>query len=312
MLELAHIYKRYHRYAALEDISFSIAAGQVVGLLGRNGAGKSTTMNILTGYLAPTSGRVLWDGRDALRMGGEYLAEVGYLPEIPPLYSELTVRESLEFACGLKRIRRDQRKRHIEQLCELTSVTDCLRTPTRSLSKGYRQRVGLAQALIGNPSLLVLDEPTVGLDPEQIVSIRELIRSLGRDHAILLSSHILSEIEDVCTSLVILRKGRIVASGTTAEIAAKARSAGHRVRVRARGDGARQALLGLPGVTAVEPLPEREGGYQELMVAAGQDIAALIPRALEDAGASLRRRYPMDVELEDVFMNVTREESDNG
>ena len=310
MLQLEHIVKKYHGYTAVRELSFSVEKGQILGLLGLNGAGKSTTMNMIAGYFAPTAGRILWNGQDVRSLGADYLSEVGYLPEVPPLYPELTVRESLEYACAIRRIRRDKRRSHIRQVCEMARVEDCLNTPTRSLSKGYRQRVGLAQALIGNPGLIMLDEPTAGLDPEQIIAIRELIRALGRDHAVILSSHILSEIEDVCSSLLILRRGHTVACGTMSEIAAQARPEGCRVRLRARGEHLRETLLALPGVTALSHLPEREQGWGEWLLEADRDVTALLAPAISGSGAEMRMLYPQDVELEDVFMKLMQEEGD--
>lgn len=308
MLKLDHVVKKYHNHLALQDLSFTAGCGQVIGLLGNNGAGKSTTMNMIAGYFAPTAGRITWDGVDIARLGPAYQHEIGYLPETPPLHPELTVRESMEYVCGLRGIRPGKRRAHIQQLCEMTGVADRLNMPTRNLSKGYKQRVGLAQALIGNPSLIVLDEPTAGLDPEQIISIRGLIRDLGRDHAVILSSHILSEIDDVCSSLVILRRGVMMASGTVAEIAAQVRTGDHKLRLRISGDRAVEALSALPGVTEVIRLPQRESGWMELMVESAQDIAALVPPALAAAGVQLRMLYPMDVELEDLFMKLMQEE----
>lgn len=307
MLELEQVVKKYHRYTALKGLTCTVERGQVVGLLGANGAGKSTTMNMIAGYFAPTSGRILWNGTDVRKLGPAYQNEVGYLPEVPPLYSELTVRESMEYVCGLRGIRPGKRKAHIEQLCELAGVADRMSMTTRSLSKGYKQRAGLAQALIGNPELIILDEPTAGLDPEQIVSIRELIRELGRDHAVILSSHILSEIEDVCSTLLILRKGELVASGTIAEIANGVRTDAHRLRVRVSGENAEQLLAAIPSVTSVERLPEREQGWQELMVSSQEDIAQLVPAVLAAGQVKLRMLYPMDVELEDLFMKLMQE-----
>ena len=308
MLTLEHIVKKYHHYTALEDLSCTVEHGQVVGLLGSNGAGKSTTMNIIAGYFAPTSGRLLWNGTDIRSLGAAYASEVGYLPEVPPLHPELTVRESMEYTCGIRRIRRGKRDAHIRQLCELAGVADCLNVTNRSLSKGYKKRVGLAQALIGNPGLIILDEPTAGLDPEQIISIRELIRELGKDHAILLSSHILSEVEDVCSSLIILRKGRMVAAGTLSQIAAAARPEGCRIRLRVRGEGIAEKLSTLEDVTSLHPLPPREEGWEELLLVARRDIASELPARLAAMGAQLRMLYPQDVELEEIFMNLMREE----
>lgn len=308
MLTLDHIVKKYHHYTAVDDLSCTVAHGQVVGLLGSNGAGKSTTMNIIAGYFAPTAGRLLWNGVDVRSLGAAYASEVGYLPEIPPLHPELTVRESMEYTCGIRRIRRGKRDGHIRQLCELAGVADCLNVTNRSLSKGYRQRVGLALALIGNPGLIILDEPTAGLDPEQIVSIRELIRDLGKDHAVLLSSHILSEVEDVCSSLIILRKGKMVAAGSLSQIAAAARPEGCRIRLRVRGEGIAQKLAALDDVTALHPLPPREEGWEELLLVARKDIASDLPALLAAMGAQLRMLYPQDVELEEIFMHIMREE----
>ncbi len=310
MLKLDHVVKKYHSHLALQDLSFTAEKGQVIGLLGNNGAGKSTTMNMIAGYFAPTSGRITWNGTDISALGPAYQQEIGYLPETPPLHPELTVRESMEYVCGLKGIRRSKRRQHILDLCEMTGVADRLNMPTRNLSKGYKQRVGLAQALIGNPSLIVLDEPTAGLDPEQIISIRELIRELGREHAVILSSHILSEIDDVCSSLVILRRGVMVASGTVADIAAQVRTGEHKLRIRVCGEGAMEALSHLPGVTAITPLPPRESGWQELLVQSTGDVSALVPPALAATKAQLRMLYPMDVELEDLFMKLMQEEAE--
>ena len=306
MLQVENITKKYGSHCAVKDVSFEVCAGQVLGFLGRNGAGKSTTMNIIAGCLAPSSGCVRFEGQDALGLGNAYKQEVGYLPEIPPLYPDLTVREYLAFVCGLKRIRKHVQKSHIEEVCTLTGLSDYRERLIRHLSKGYRQRVGLAQALVGNPKLLILDEPTVGLDPRQMVGIRGLIRALGRDHAIILSSHILREIEDVCDSAVIIRNGRVVASGTMAQIAAQHR-AGHRLKVRVQGDGAQAALQALPGLVELTPLPARETGCFDFMLETREDVSAMLPEALGRSGGRLRMLYPLDVELEDIFLRLTED-----
>lgn len=309
MLQVEDITKRYGNHDAVRGVSFEVRAGQVTGFLGRNGAGKSTTLNILAGCLAPTSGRVLFQGQDALRLGDAYKQEIGYLPEIPPLYPDLTVREYLDFVCGLKRIRRRVRRSHVEEVCALTGLSEQQGRLIRNLSKGYRQRVGLAQALVGNPGIIILDEPTVGLDPQQMVGIRSLIRALGEDHAVLISSHILHEIQDVCDSAVIVKKGQVVAAGSMDEIAARHRE-GHRLKVRVQGAGARAALEALPGLRQLAPLPAREPGCQDFLLETEEDVGGLLARSLLQAGCGLRMLYPMDVELEDIFLRLTEDEAE--
>lgn len=303
------ITKRYGNHDAVRGVSFEVRAGQVTGFLGRNGAGKSTTLNILAGCLAPTSGRVLFQGQDALRLGDAYKQEIGYLPEIPPLYPDLTVREYLTFVCGLKRIRRRVRRSHVEEVCALTGLSEQQGRLIRNLSKGYRQRVGLAQALVGNPGIIILDEPTVGLDPQQMVGIRSLIRALGEDHAVLISSHILHEIQDVCDSAVIVKKGRVVAAGSMDEIAARHRE-GHRLKVRVQGAGARAALEALPGAAAACPSARARAGLPGLPPRDGGRRGRLLTRSLLQAGCGLRMLYPMDVELEDIFLRLTEDEAE--
>ncbi len=310
MLQIDHIVKRYGNHLAVNDLSFTVEKGQVLGFLGRNGAGKSTTMNIIAGYIAPTSGRALWNGKD-INADAQMKTELGYLPEIPPLYPELTIREMLEYVCGLKKIRKQVRRKHIDEVCELVHVEEYRNKQIRRLSKGYRQRVGLALALIGNPKLLILDEPTAGLDPEQTAALREVVRELGKERAILLSSHILSEVEDVCNRLVILRSGCKVAEGTMAEIAQMVCRDEHRLRVRTLGASAHQALKNLPGLLTMEEVESREMGYEEYLLTSEQDLTAAVSEALHQAGAQMRMLYPMDVELEDVFLRLTEEEKQN-
>lgn len=307
MLQVDHIVKRYGNHIAVNDLSFTVEKGQVLGFLGRNGAGKSTTMNIIAGYIAPTSGRALWNGKD-INAETSFKAGLGYLPEVPPLYPDLTVREMLEYVCGLKKIRANARKKHINEVCELAHVEDYMNKQIRRLSKGYRQRTGLALALIGNPTLLVLDEPTAGLDPEQTAGLRAVIRELGKERAILLSSHVLSEVEDVCNRFVILRSGCKVAEGTMAEIAQMVRRDERRLRIRTAGSSAGKALETLPGLIALQKVETREMGFEEYILTSQQDLTAAVVDALHRAGAQLRMLYPMDVELEDVFLRLTEEE----
>ena len=224
MIEVSHLTKKYGHRLAVEDVSFAVADGGICGLLGPNGAGKSTIMNILTGYLSATSGQVTVAGHPLPEEADAAKKCVGYLPEQPPLYPEMTVQEYLDFAAELKGVRKAERKEQVRSAARRTGLEKVLSRLIRSLSKGYRQRVGIAQALLGSPKLIILDEPTVGLDPAQVIEIRKLIRELGQAHTVILSSHILSEVQAVCQQVLILSKGRLAASGSLQELTADGRS----------------------------------------------------------------------------------------
>lgn len=225
MIEVSHLSKKYGTRPAIEDLSFTVGDGQIFGLLGPNGAGKSTIMNILTGYLAPTSGEVKVAGFSLPEEAQQAKACVGYLPEQPPLYPEMTVQEYLDFAAELKGVKKKaERKEQVLKAARRTGLEDVLPRLIRSLSKGYKQRVGIAQALLGSPKIIILDEPTVGLDPAQVIEMRKLIRELGKAHTVILSSHILSEVQAVCQQVLILSKGKLAASGTLQELTADGRS----------------------------------------------------------------------------------------
>ena len=224
MIEVSHLTKKYGRRLAVEDVSFAVADGGICGLLGPNGAGKSTIMNILTGYLSATSGQVTVAGHPLPEEADAAKKCVGYLPEQPPLYPEMTVQEYLDFAAELKGVKKAERKEQVRSAVRRTGLEKVLPRLIRSLSKGYRQRVGIAQALLGSPKLIILDEPTVGLDPAQVIEIRKLIRELGQAHTVILSSHILSEVQAVCQQVLILSKGRLAASGSLQELTADGRS----------------------------------------------------------------------------------------
>lgn len=224
MIEVSHLTKKYGGHLAVDDVSFTVEDGQIYGLLGPNGAGKSTIMNILTGYLSATSGQVTVAGHPLPEEADEAKACVGYLPEQPPLYPEMTVGEYLNFAAELKKVPRAQRKEQVLRAARRTGLEKVLPRLIRSLSKGYKQRVGIAQALLGSPKIIILDEPTVGLDPAQVIEIRKLIRELGKAHTVILSSHILSEVQAVCQQVLILSKGKLAASGTLQELTADGRS----------------------------------------------------------------------------------------
>lgn len=224
MIEVSHLTKKYGGHLAVDDVSFTVEDGQIYGLLGPNGAGKSTIMNILTGYLSATSGQVTVAGHPLPEEADEAKACVGYLPEQPPLYPEMTVGECLNFVAELKKVPRAQRKEQVLRAARRTGLEKVLPRLIRSLSKGYKQRVGIAQALLGSPKIIILDEPTVGLDPAQVIEMRKLIRELGKAHTVILSSHILSEVQAVCQQVLILSKGKLAASGTLQELTADGRS----------------------------------------------------------------------------------------
>ena len=224
MIEGSHLTKKYGGHLAVDDVSFTVEDGQIYGLLGPNGAGKSTIMNILTGYLSATSGQVTVAGHPLPEEADEAKACVGYLPEQPPLYPEMTVGEYLNFVAELKKVPRAQRKEQALRAAQRTGLEKVLPRLIRSLSKGYKQRVGIAQALLGSPKIIILDEPTVGLDPAQVIEMRKLIRELGKAHTVILSSHILSEVQAVCQQVLILSKGKLAASGTLQELTADGRS----------------------------------------------------------------------------------------
>lgn len=224
MIEVSHLTKKYGGHLAVDDVSFTVENGQIYGLLGPNGAGKSTIMNILTGYLSATSGQVTVAGHPLPEEADEAKACVGYLPEQPPLYPEMTVGEYLNFVAELKKVPRAQRTEQVLRAARRTGLEKVLPRLIRSLSKGYKQRVGIAQALLGSPKIIILDEPTVGLDPAQVIEMRKLIRELGKAHTVILSSHILSEVQAVCQQVLILSKGKLAASGTLQELTADGRS----------------------------------------------------------------------------------------
>ena len=224
MIEVSHLTKQYGNHLAVDDVSFTVADGQICGLLGPNGAGKSTIMNIITGYLSATSGRVTVAGHSLPEEADAAKACVGYLPEQPPLYPEMTVQEYLTFAAELKGVKKAERKEQVCRAARRTGLETVLPRLIRSLSKGYKQRVGIAQALLGSPRLIILDEPTVGLDPAQVIEIRKLIRELGRAHTVILSSHILSEVQAVCQQILILSKGHLAAAGSLEELTADGKS----------------------------------------------------------------------------------------
>lgn len=305
MIQVSHLTKRYGSRLAVEDVSFQVEQGQICGLLGPNGAGKSTIMNILTGYLAPTSGSVQVAGYPLPDVRAKSC--IGYLPEQPPLYPEMTVQEYLDFTARLKHVPQADRAAQILRTARRTGVESVLPRLIRNLSKGYRQRVGIAQALLGKPQLIILDEPTVGLDPAQVTEIRRLIRELAGHHTVLLSSHILSEVQAVCSQVLILSGGHLVASGTPDQLSDRL-SAGVTLRVTAQGTGAEveAALAALPGVEQVELLSQQQGESCCLVRCSGDgDHRAQVSRALAQAGCPVLELSAQHKSLEEVFLQLT-------
>ena len=302
MIEVKNLTKRYGGVKAVDDISFTAESGEVVGLLGPNGAGKSTTMNIITGYLGATSGTVLIDGIDILENPKGAKAKIGYLPEIPPLYQDMTVRRYLEFIFDLKKVRMPK-KDHIGEVMEIVKITDVSDRVIKNLSKGYRQRVGLAGALMGNPPVLILDEPTVGLDPKQIIDIRKLIKSLGKKHTIIFSSHVLSEVSAVCDRIVMINNGRIVADAKTEKLSETV-SGGSVLILEA--DGSASAVSdAVSAVEGVKRVTKTAGQTYTIEYESGKDVRRGIFNALSKANCPILMMRPGGLTLEESFLKLT-------
>ena len=309
MIALERVTKRYGGTTALKEVSFRIPRGEITGLLGRNGAGKTTALNLMTGYFPPDEGRVLVDGMDMLERSRDCKRRIGYLPERPPLYDEMSVRDYLGFVCDLREVAPRARRKHVEEILSLCGLEEVGDRINGHLSKGYRQRVGIAQALCGNPEVLILDEPTVGLDPQQAVEIRELIRALGEEHTVLFSSHILSEVQLLCSSVLILHEGRLVRSfRLTGEQRDEIRL---RLRATGRENELAAALRSIACVRAVEPLDTAEGEAEFHLTGAKEDergrLEDQVFRLLSAMDAPIREMRREKENLEEVFLESTRD-----
>ncbi len=307
MIEAVHLTKKYGPHTAVEDLTFTIREGQVYGFLGPNGAGKTTTMNMITGYLAPTAGEVRIDGTDLRTDPVPARRRIGYLPEVPPLYPDLTVREYLLFAAELKGVPGRRRREEADRVMKELSLMEMKDRLIRALSKGYRQRTGIAQALLGDPKTVILDEPTAGLDPRQITEIRSLIRRLGKDHAVLLSSHILQEISETCDTVLILSEGKKAAEGSPETLAGEQSKT--TVTVLTAGEEAviRAALAGIAG--APELRISAEGGRKRLVITknGNEDPGAGITAALVGNGLPVYEITSDRRSLEELFLSLTKE-----
>lgn len=311
MIEVRDLVKQYGNRLAVDHLSFTVPDGQIFGFLGPNGAGKSTTMNLMTGYLGPTSGEILVDGFSVTKEPEKAKRCIGYLPELPPLYMDMTVEEYLRFAAQLKKVPKGEREAQVDRVAEMTGVDQVLGRLIRNLSKGYRQRVGLAQALLGFPKVLILDEPTVGLDPKQILEMRTLIRQLAQEHTVILSSHILSEVQEVCDHLLIIHHGKKVAAVEPAELE-RSLSGNPALEVVVRGEGelVQSQLALLPGITALtqHDCLEADCCAFRLESAAGEDLREAVFQTCARQGLPLLELRRDTLTLEDIFLKLTSDD----
>ena len=311
MIEVKNLVKRYGNHAAVNDLSFTVETGKVVGFLGPNGAGKSTTMNMITGYIAPTEGEVLIDGIDIMDEPELAKKNIGYLPEIPPLYPDLKVREYLSFVAELKKVSKKDRDIEVHKIMSKTKTLDVSERLIKHLSKGYKQRVGLAGAMMGNPDILILDEPTVGLDPSQIIEMRELIRELSKNHTVLLSSHIMQEISAVCDEIIIINEGKMITKDTPENITKKMVDT-NGVHVVVKGDKTKlkEALRTISGIKNVsydnDKDTEEDTTGLTIYCAEDEDIRVDLFYALAKAECQLIEMNKLDTSLEDAFLALTR------
>lgn len=307
MIEVKNLSKSYGSKLAVNDISFTAAESEILGFLGPNGAGKSTTMNILTGYLSSSGGQALINGVDILEDPIAAKKDIGYLPEQPPLYLDMTVMEYLNFVYDLKKCKLP-RKSHLDEICRLVRITEVSKRVIRNLSKGYKQRVGLAQALVGNPKVLILDEPTVGLDPKQIIEIRSLIKKLGKNHTVILSSHILSEVQAVCDRIVVIDKGKLVANDTTENLS-HSLSADHKLTVQIEGPQkeVKSLLEGIPQMVEVHVNRAVDKTVTEYSLDAreGADVRREVFKRMAERSYPILLMRSSELTLEEIFLKLT-------
>lgn len=311
MVEVKNLVKRYGDKLAVNNVSFTVNEGEILGFLGPNGAGKSTTMNIITGYLSSTSGTVTIDGCEILDDPKGAKSKIGYLPEMPPLYQDMTVKRYLEFVYDLKKVTLPKQE-HLAEVAKVTKITDVYDRIIKNLSKGYRQRVGLAQALIGNPPVIILDEPSVGLDPKQIIEMRNLIRGLGKKHTVILSSHVLSEIQAVCDRIVVINNGQLVADESTQEITSTVKGI-KRLQLHIFGSDAyiMPALRSVEGVTRARKISRTPDGYGEYVVEYNveNDIRKGVFNAMAKINCPIVMMRNAEMSLEDAFLKITNGEN---
>ena len=310
MIEVKNLVKKYGDKTAIDGLSFSIKSGEIVGLLGLNGAGKSTTMNCLTGYIAPTSGSIMIDGNDLLKDPNKAKKVIGYLPEVFSFYTDMRITEYLDFICDLKGFTKNkqERKEHIDKICKQVGIYDLRGRMIRNLSKGYKQRVGFAQALIGSPKVLILDEPTVGLDPSQIIEIRQLIKDSGKESTVIVSSHILSEIQAICDRVIVIHDGHIAADGSPKHLEEMLGNANEvNIRVRGKHEDIDRVLRATGAVKKYSRLKPQEEGCEDYIIVGkdGMDVREKLFKGFADAGIPLLQIYGKEASLENIFLRLT-------
>ncbi|HWT76706.1 MAG TPA: ABC transporter ATP-binding protein [Mobilitalea sp.] len=308
MIEVKNLVKRYGNQAAVDNLSFTVEKGQVLGFLGPNGAGKTTTMNIITGYISATQGTVTINGHDVFEEPEEVKKMIGYLPEFPPLYPDMTVREYLAFVAELKKVNKNERKQMIEDIMNSTKITPMADRLIKHLSKGYKQRVGLAQAIMGYPELIILDEPTVGLDPKQIIEIRDLIKELSKNHTVILSSHIMQEVSAVCDTIMIIDRGKLILSDKPENLSARlGATGGLKLVVKGNKKTVTSALRKISRITKIEEQPSSKQDIVELTVhyAEKEDIREEVFYAMCETKTPILEMQSIRMSLEDIFLKVT-------
>lgn len=313
MIEVKNLTKKYGNHFAVQDLSFRVEKGQIYGFLGPNGAGKSTTMNIMTGYLAPTEGSVIINGFDVMKEPEEAKKCIGYLPEIPPLYMDMTVKEYLDFCVELKKVPKKDRADQVAYVMAMTGIEEMSERLIKNLSKGYKQRVGLAQAILGDPDVIILDEPSVGLDPMQIIEIRELIKKLGEKHTVILSSHILSEVSAVCDQIMIIAHGKLVANDTL-EGLQKLFASQRTLTLSVKGDAesVKSIAAAMAGVVSIEAENDQESGYAKVLISLDEkaDIREELSLALAEQKMPVMSMVLEEKNLEDIFIELTGSDED--
>ncbi len=315
MIEVKNVTKKYGSFTAVDNISFNIEEGEIVGLLGPNGAGKSTTMNMITGFLEPDEGEIIIDGNSILKKPKKAKKQIGYMPEGVPLYNDLTVKEFINYMADLKMVQRNEKKENVQKVMEQTNLIEVQNKLIRNLSRGYKQRVSMAGALVGNPKILILDEPTVGLDPKQITEIRSLIKSLGKEHTVILSSHILSEISQICKKVIIINKGKIIAIDTPENLEEKVKDENAvTLTVEDKDNKIEEVTKQIKGIKELKLIKDNEDGTKDYVIISEEkiDIRKEIFEKYAKAHITIFELKKRETTLEDAFMKLIENKDEEG